>query len=257
MIRARCASRGGVTLVELLVVAAVVVVLLSIMIPTLRYFRVKEDDLKNLNNLRATMQDFFAWSAQHDDRWPNPGRPDEPLLPGFYPPVGTPTAFTGVYISQVSGWPRLMAASGFTPGPHWHSTGGPDDLSGQIDLDAIADRPAVLYQMHSRFLYTNAVRFVPEIFTSDRTEPIARSDLQRHMKMVRVGDMAFPSGKGALVHQARRFGNDLWHVAACDGSAALRPADAALPAAIVPWVNPLRPGNPVVTTLDGHRGRDF
>lgn len=246
----------GVTLVELLVVAAVVVVLLSIMIPTLRYFRVKEDDLKNLNNLRATMQDFFAWSAQHDDRAPNAGRPWDQIVPGYYEWQGDLEGHYA-YFTQRRRWPLVLAESGFPPGLHWHSTSGPDASPREWDgwLDAMGSRAYA--ELPSRYRFPAPMRTRWDIWRDPPFGPIASyAHFLENGHVVRWGEVRFPAGKGVLAHTDRR-GAALWHVAFADGRAALVNPDASSGCAVSPMSRTGAPGQPVFETLEGYRGRDF
>ena len=249
--------RRGVTLVELLVVAFVVSVLLLITVPVIRHFKVKQDDLVNIRNMGATMQDFFAWAADRQSIAPTPGRPDQALVPSFYGPhLQSVPAATNIYLALPVSWPRLMKESGFNPSQHWHSTSGPDDVSGQIDLSRVTD-PHRLYQYHSRYLMTYATLFTDDLWQEHRTSPIPKYEALEYAKAVGFGSIRFPARKGILAHTERRHGDTEWHVGFADGHAKMRSVRDAMPGSPTPWSATLRIGKPVVQTIDGYSGFDF
>lgn len=248
--------RRGVTLVELLVVAFVVSVLLLITVPVIRHFKVKHDDLVNIRNMGATMQDFYAWANDHDSRWPNAGLPSSPLIRHYYDDALAPHDAHFDYFNQDIQWPEVLSLARMTPSAHWHSTRGFDEPDAQ---DAwLAARGNVAYAQAATFY-----RFPVPLRTEwdAWTNPASTTyDSYAHFlaraRLVRTTDVRHPSAKGVLVH-TRPLAGSHWHVALADGHALRFSPTETMPTAVHPLASSGQPGAPVFATLHGAHGRDL
>ncbi len=249
-------KRRGATLLELLVIAGVVAVLIGIMIPILRSIAIRKDDVQDVANAGAILKEFRHWSSDRDDIIPNAGFLDAPLVPGFYPSGISQSQYVGLYRSPAWNWVRLLRLSGYAPSPHWHTTLGPDDMNGQIDLTA-SGSPDRLYSNPSRFIMTYTTLFDASIWSPDRTEPIASETLSGSFKRVRWGMAAYPSSKGLIVNRSRRNDPSFWHVGFVDGSARMLVEADFVPGVIIPWSDSGSQGSPILATRDGYLGRDL
>lgn len=248
-------TRRAVTLVELLVVAFVVSVLLLITVPVIRHFKVKQDDLINIRNLGATMQDFFAWANDHDGVVVNAGLPDTAAHNWFYTELGAGIEPEMHYLNHDAQWPRVLLEDGFTPGPHWHASIGPETNERLEDL--LTHGPAIAYGwIETWYRFPSPMRTRPEIWIEDRPQGMSFHQLSAYYKRVRFSEVRHPSAKGILVYR-RLFGEARSAVAFADGHAAIKHESEAQPTAMPPRAAAPRLGSPVFATLHGYEGRDF
>ncbi|MGP1308977.1 MAG: type II secretion system protein [Phycisphaerales bacterium] len=246
-------GRLGVSIIELMVLAAILAILLSVLIPMIRSVRIRQHDLVDVMNAGMTLKDFRVWSQDRDGVMPNAGHYDDPIVPEYYEQGSNPV---GHYIIQVQDWVDLLCFSGFEPSKHWHTTRGPDDAGGQIDL-AASDDPQWLYSNPSRFLLSSTLRFAPDIWTPGRTTRISWEELQSYFRNVRWESVRFPSSKGMLVNRSRKYGSDRWHVGFVDGSARMIRSAEAMPGVPYPWGGGGDPGPAILATEYGYLGRDL
>jgi prepilin-type N-terminal cleavage/methylation domain-containing protein/prepilin-type processing-associated H-X9-DG protein len=94
-----CAARSGFTLVELLIVIAIVAVLASLLMPVINSLSYRTDIMKCTNNLRQLGMAAHTWAADHNNLFPeiepdptaplqaptDSGNPRQPLLTALQP----------------------------------------------------------------------------------------------------------------------------------------------------------------------------
>lgn len=249
-------TRRAVTLIELLVVAFVISVLLLITVPVIRHFKVKQDDLVNIRNMGATMQDFFAWANDHDGVVVNAGLPDTAAHNWFYTDLGAGIEPEMHYLNHSALWPRVLLESGLTPSPHWHATIGPDTPERLDDILAIGGPEIAYGWMASHYRYPDPMLTRPDIWLASPTHPRSFIEYSQHYMRVKHLNIRTPAAKGVLVYTRGLRANHL-AVAFADGHAAVHEESTAAPTGVHPQSAAGRPGRPVFATLDGHLGRDF
>lgn len=234
-------SRAAFTLIETLVVIAVLAVVLAIALPALRGARNAGKDVDTLSQIRQSIAAIEMYTRSESDYLPYLGVPGDPErgtlaeVPWEHRP---PTYFRG----QSLYWPTALLAQGL-------------DLSA-LRKFSIEKRPR--RDLVQSFLFlTHAAQARPEYWIGE--EP---PDDERLYAGVRIDEVVFPSSKGVLLdvdpvlpdHSDVPLGRI---VGFFDGSASMKPLtnpDALVqgldrPYAAIPWR--------VLTTERGARGIDY
>lgn len=250
------ASGLGLTLIEILVVIAVVAVLLAISLPALSSSRAAGRRLTCESNVRSSVQAISAYTNDFGGMFPSIADPKSGFVAGN---------ITLDYFTQIGCWPialksyigaeAAMSSTQFCPTLYRYNSA--DDLSAQ---------PWVRWQ--SSYWQTLGAIVGPESFVDPVPEIISPTSL----RTMRFADVLFPSQKGILAEKLpwhefaklKEFTPDMllgkpgferhtFSTAFADGSAlALRGADM-IPAVKGPFGAYY---GPVIATVDGIRGRD-
>lgn len=252
-------SRRGVSIIEVLVVVALISILTAIAIPVLRAARISSKDAEDLSNLSQTMKDFGAYAAANRDRIVNAGLPGSPDSAWFYGTTN-PEHARGFYLSQSTCWNRVLARWAGHFERHWHSAheqflidyGNGDVVDPRqsnpefphLSLDTAYKMPTVMLTRADA--WTNPPLRIP-LDQFDR----------EYFKVLAFGEVKHPASKGLLIHALRPGQPKLYHIALADGSVRMHDLNTGRPTAIPPWPGPMTPGKPVYATLHGYEGIDF
>jgi hypothetical protein len=190
--------RRAVTIVELLVVVAVLAILLGILLPTLRgaFFRARE--VNDLVNLRSTHQQFFQWGVAHRDRFVNRGLPvpGEPYI--FRIGNDTQNFIAGAYAGQTSFWTWTLGEWLERGYPSWHPIDTqPLQPHEQQMFARLVPLPGSDHFRPSDFLMSSAMLFDPRRFM-----PGCMDDPNPHARFVRWSETAYPANKVLLYNNA-------------------------------------------------------
>jgi len=257
-------NRRGFSLLEAIVVIAIVAVLVAILVPTLRSVWKSRSVVNDLSNLRQTMTDFFSYAAANRGAVANAGTPYEPRSRFYYRENWGTEGGWYRYIAQDREWPSVLAEQ-MTPGRHWHAA----DETWSLDVerpgttgsaDSRGITPELLAGWISRYELGDSMRFTSQSIAFPRATSAGGIDGVRDAAtLVRFHDIRFPSNKGVLV-QRHWWGDEqgLHHVAFADASVALRDVAQAQPTGVHPSSSdPTRRGKPVDCTLEGFAGLDW
>ncbi|MBX3353527.1 MAG: hypothetical protein KF684_11400 [Phycisphaeraceae bacterium] len=243
--------RRAVTIPELLVAIAVVVILVAITIPVLRTGSIRGHDARNQSRLRSTHQHFQLYANDHADAFVNAG---PPAIPGYPIVIDFGAGNGGValdYLMQAWWWPYVVAAHFGEAFPTWHSTHPPPYPQHQSPSRPVGGVTNNQYAADSDFVYSRAMLVDPTCFTSEE-----RIRDPRCHRLVRWSEVAFASSKGLMADTARpsfESGSRHRNVSFVDGSVALMNMATRAPApAEIGWE-----GIPVYATPLGVLGRDF
>lgn len=230
--------------------------LLLIGLFSLRAARRQGNDASDLSNLRQTLTDSHLWSSDHQGTMVNVGLPDDPDAAWFYGP-NAGSASLGMYRSQAWMWPRILAQWSGEPSDAWHTTRGPSDLGGALDLDSsfFQDR-ANWSEAPSRFTYSETMLTDSRAW-KPRAAAMTAVEFASHYKSVRFDEIASPAQKGVLVNRDRTGSPIRWHVGFADGHASLLDPDSMRPAPPHPTSGSHQPGKPVLHTENGLLGVDY
>jgi type II secretory pathway pseudopilin PulG len=256
-------ARVGWTLIETLVVFAVVAVLLAITIPVLRSALARSQTTKNMSNMRATMQDFFVWSAQHQGRMLNAGLPQDEGTEWFYGGDDLTEYEYRIYVytSQSETWPTVLKHAFGSSSPHWQSTYQNaleylGDGATQAELSSVSDD--WLWSLPSQFEYSRTFLTRSDAWKFPGLGLASQSEYAEFFLVVQVADIAFPSDKGVLLHDIPEDVESKRLIAFGDGSVGVMNMNEAVPAGVHPMDSMLdRRGTPVRSTENGFAGRDW
>lgn len=198
--------RPGFTLIELILVMALLAILVSLLLPTLDHARRTAQRLDPIADLRSHMQALNTYSIDYDDQWPFLTDPDATYTI-FRHPSGRagPIVFFGV--TNMWHWPLLDG---------YYAEGGADVFVAAGDRTEFGDR---LDGVFSSYDYSATMYSRPEFWNlATRTGP-------DQWRPVRVSDVRFPSQKGGLYYDESEVeSSGVWvrlrrPIGFCDGSA--------------------------------------
>ncbi len=249
----------GMTLVEVLVVMVVAGILTALVVMGLRRTKSQTSDLQNVSNIRLSMQDFLAWSAEHEERWPTIGLPSHRFPMGLYSRVGVAAPNAGeisaaLYFGMATAWPHILAEWKGREEPYWYEQGGPD-LSFAENWPP-SSKPVGPFT--SKIRYSDAMRTTPDLWVWPGRRAQTFSDLLRFGAEVRTSQVRSPGSKGILLFLPStpgRAGGEQMFVGFADGAADARSASSAKQTAAHPFTG--ERGLPVLATLRGFEGVDF
>ncbi|MBX3353547.1 MAG: type II secretion system protein [Phycisphaeraceae bacterium] len=191
--------RRAVTIVELLVVIAVLAILLGILLPTLRGALRSSKDTVNLTSLRSTHQQFFQWGAAHRDVFVNQGLP-APGTPFVLRAGSSPGTIVGHYTMQTEYWTWPLGAWLEEGYPTWHPAEERPLPESEVRLQSMmVSYPGALHFRASMFKVSNAMYMDPQRFTPDCGSRLGNSVF----RPVRWSEAAFPSSKVLLFHSGQ------------------------------------------------------
>lgn len=244
------ARRRAVTLLELLVTIAATVVLTAILIVTIRGVRGQTLSAMNINNLRMSMQDLHAWSAENDSKMLNIESPQSYIYRTGFRDYPNPSDrfFRDVYWGQITSWSQYLFLATGQRHKHW-TTAYPEPVANDPNIPPHAGRvvdPTFLYS--PTMITSSSLWTVPPPSTSIE-------EASAYFRTVRVSDIAHPGRKGVLVHlHAAQEGAH--HIAFADGHAAAHRDEDLTPPTTSPTSMVGAPGRPVLHTPAGHEGVD-
>lgn len=231
---------GAFSLVELLVVLAVVAVLVAIAIPALRSARDRARLAVGLSNQRQALAAIFAYGQDFREGLPflgTPGRPDEPVK------LGEIALSSSYFTANSRFWPSLLAGTYVTQNAIFSPV--------RMGLD---NDPRIVSGL---LALAHGSAAAPEYWRAD--EPVREA----HFRGARFAEIDSPEAKGLLLDLGRGVFSSSgtkapWiAVGWADGAAATRPCvlDENDPLIVV------KPGYgaiawPVLSTRDGLAGRD-
>ncbi|MGP1308976.1 MAG: pilus assembly FimT family protein [Phycisphaerales bacterium] len=250
-------ARCGISLSELLVVAAMLVLLLGLAVPLFRGMRVRHDDLQNLTNLGASAKDFAIYAADHDGRSVNAGLPEQAAGNPWYEEMGPGIDPIWQYRNHHSGWPAALYYSGYAPAQHWQATIAPGGTESWEDLEGFT--PFVRYvQPGTLYRYPDPMWTEAFIWTNPGSGQMTVAEYSSFYKRVRLDEVDAPARKGLLVYEeSLNDDQTLVSVAFVDGHAKRHRWFEGAPTGVRPLSNSQTPGKPVYATLHGHEGIDF
>jgi len=176
------APGAGVTLLEVVAVAAVATVLLSVVLPGLRMARTAAKDGVSLSNLRQNTAAILAYAGGHEGRFPvadPPARPESLVQLRF--PDRTWLALP--YFLQTSYWHALVASADGEPTSTAFSPWNEEES---------ASGASRYWSRRSDYQYSQAFMAIPTFWTTEGT--------QEHL-MCRgspLSQIRFPSAKSVL-----------------------------------------------------------
>lgn len=237
----------GVTLVEVLVVMAIVSVLLAISTPAILAARAAAVDTRSLVNAKQSANSILASAYARQGMLPI-ARVGGPLVFGNHPtislrmPDGSDLSFS--WFAHTTGWNYVLVAGGADVDETWYSPSNTARSAGSLT--------------QSDYILTQAAMASPEFWR------VGGRQTPEELRPVRIDEFAHPSAKGllierwAMVEQRRPRGNSATTprpVAFADGHSDLRRLADARPG--VP--NSMQGGyvSPIATTRDGSQGRDY
>lgn len=181
--RERISTGNAFTLIEALVVVAVVAVLLAVALPVLRGARAQSVRAQTLSNTRQSAALLLTSAADNAGAIPSSNAAARFGMTGVAPvEIVTPTGVLGTdYFAQASVWPALLLARGYEPSPVWLSP---------------ARREEPRHPFQTDFDLTHAVLAGPEHWRSPETQ---RESMWR---AVRLHEAAHAAKKALLVERA-------------------------------------------------------
>ncbi|MGP1309547.1 MAG: prepilin-type N-terminal cleavage/methylation domain-containing protein [Phycisphaerales bacterium] len=192
-------TRRGFTLVEALVVVAVIAILLGITIPVLRGALTTAEEVTDLTNLRSTQQQFFQWGVAHNDVFVNQGLP-APGTPFVLRAGSSPATIFGHYDMQSEYWTWPLGAwlqEGYSS---WHPVDEPPLPEREIRLQSmLISYPGAVHFRASRFVVSDAMYLDPRRFTPDCGRHLG----PRIFRPVRWSETAYPASKALLFHSGQ------------------------------------------------------
>ncbi len=241
-------SRRGLTLVETLVVLAVVAALFAITIPVLRGVLAQSQTTKNLSNMSQTMKDFFTWSGMNNGRMVNMG----------IPPAENPFG----YRTQDRGWPDVLYEAFGEASPHWQSTYSDPSpwLNGTMSLAEARGRdPEWEWRVPSDYIYSETMFTAPNAWRHPGLQLPDLFAYSEHFAYILVADISSPANKGVLWHDHIEPGPGRQRqIAFADGAVSQRDILAARPSAAHPMSQDAQKRfGPVAATLKGALGQDY
>lgn len=238
------------SLLELLVVVATLSLLTALAIYSLRAAKSGSRDLHDLSNMRLTMVDFAAWSADHDATMPNAGPPGSQGSAWFYREQPAHVA-EGLYRSQTTAWPRVLHHWMGKAQEYWQSPDGMNDPRGLLVNVTLAGPEFA----PTHYLYSYTMLIEPGAWTFPGAA-LTPETLPERYRYIGTSQITHPGAKGVLLF-LHRESLGAWLVAFADGSSRACDPAAATPAAAPPFGPPGARGRAVLPTLDGCRGVDF
>jgi prepilin-type N-terminal cleavage/methylation domain-containing protein len=239
-------GRRGLTLIEVLVVIAVVGALLAITLPSLRAAFERSKEVSDLANLRSTHQQFYEWGLEHEQRFVNVGPPKDDYITLSAGP-GNGFIVSGYFI-QSSYWPLILANWGAAGSPTWH----PSSVE-------VPDTPSILgiavpggrFVRETKFAYSANMLAQPARWISPACN---ESDRRRYNAFVLWPHVAYPAEKGMIIDTSDEA-SSVRATLFVDGSAAM--------VNLLEWLGssmgdcPAEYFAPVEATPYGILGRDF
>jgi prepilin-type N-terminal cleavage/methylation domain-containing protein len=235
--RSSLVAARGFTLLEIIIVIAIVSILLAIFIPAVSRFRDASKRAKSLSHLRSHASSVAAYSAQSRDQYPYFGNP------------------TGPIAVQLSGCELNMNLYYFYLAYYWH-VAFPEMQMGP-SASTLSSPGARETHCGSSYMFSSSLRARPEFWNqSTRTGP-------DQWLSVRTDETLFPSSKVMFKTwdyvDERTLGRA--EVAACDGHAAVIRADQMItgyPSGEGFWTGSWFIRHEYgMHTIDGVRGRDI
>lgn len=241
--RERCASRSAWTLVEMLVIVAIVTLLVVLLAPSLRPIRNYAQDVADMSKLSGHVATFQVYTADYRDCWPI-----------FTDPRATTTVLRldGVvmearYFDAISVWNFALAET--LGGVSWR------------DPSFVSSRRRGRSGAFTSFWHTSTLLADPAYWNlSTRTGPSQWRGTKSH-------EVSFPSHKALLTRmdpwpvQRAEIGPVFWVMALADGHAVRKRTDMIAPPVFSGegnWTGYfLNSGVPTLHTPDGLRGRDL
>lgn len=254
--KARCAAppalprgeggRRGFALTELLVAISVIVLLISLVMPSFEHFRAAARDSASLSNLRQHTMVFDAYSNDAKDYFPSFV---EPRIGSFGIIRYREMVYKVGYLSQTEIWNGLLAPRYYGGRANHPSFFAPDDLP-SIDRE---DEDQGLWK--SSYYYSTTCLTDPRYWRArTRTGP-------DQWRVQMRSAVSFPSVKGLLLQMTPsvyRQGQYWYRASFMDGHAVSRPTGDYFPAEIGDVEFMSAPSAwPVLHTKDGVWGRDL
>lgn len=232
---------SGFTLIEMVMVIALVGILTALLLPTLGIAKERAYHIDSVSDLRSHMQVLAAYSVDYDDVWPFLTDPDATYTV-FRHPRAVPSELLFFQVTQVWHWPLL-------------GTYLPED--GADMFVSAGDRPRD-GGIASSYTYSSTMYSRPDFWNArTRTGPA-------QWRPVRVSETLFPSAKGAMYDVSEWNGpvnQRKLSIGLCDGSAAGKPWESitkGYPTGEGDWWGSFNKfGIRVMHTIDGARGRDI
>ena len=256
--------RRAFTLVELLVVVAVIALLIGILLPALSAARRSAAEMKSLSNIRQNTLGLIALADRTDGRFPT-----APLVKGETDVFGNPKTLLPTnhgFIAPIQWFGHTLSWSVVLYESGWENTRtfrGPSATAAFSRDAPIEGLPQSLRAITSTSYYlTETVFAKPKLFTPQ--DPFNQPGIEVCQAQL-LAQVSFTSDKalmyetdGALIpRRPASVDRTLWDrpVAFFDGHAEQRKTADALET--VPNVRHVNNDGPLITTLDGIKGRDF
>ncbi len=240
----------GLSIVELIVVLAIVATLVAITVPTLRSARQQGRDVAVLSAMRSLGMAIQQYGFENNLAYPYLGSPGDPA---------SPHTVLGVDISNAQGsyFQRLGAFWGSVVGPY---------MTGRPSLDAFPPftpwrRDGIVYEnvVTSRFWMSHTAFALPDYW-----DPMVVSPSVSLLDGTRTTHVKHPARKGllldiaspALLSEPTTDGpaSNVIHVLMADGAAVIQQFEPQAPFVRRPYsASPL----PIMSTQHGLRGVDF
>ena len=247
--RVRSNGSGGFTVVELVLVIALVAVLVSLTLPTLAGVRSRARETVSLSNLRSHGSAFAMYASDWDDVWPYITDPDATSNSFLIPGEGVVSiSYFGVYAY----WTLGLYADYY----------GGDWSSPTFNVPGSETQGPI-----SSYWYGSVFLTRPDYWRT-----LTRRDDRSQWSPTRVDEVLYPSDKGLLLEQTSRpvaffnpnaGANAYRRIGLVDASAtSISESQLRQPIANGTGITPGAPngglvrGMPVLHTVDGVRGRD-
>ncbi len=208
IMRSRVSQPQGFTLIETIMVIALVGILVSLLLPALGGARRQAQRIDAIADLRSHMQVMTLYSIDYDDMWPYLTDP-EVTYTIFRHPSGRAGPLLYFMVTNMWHWPLLGS---------YYPESGLDMFVAAGDLGYGNGPPSGVF---SSYTYSATMYSRPEFWQlKTRTGP-------KQWRPVRVSDVRFPSNKGGLSFDEHELDRDadgafvrIWHpIGFCDGSA--------------------------------------
>ena len=241
--RRRCdAARAGFTLIELILVIALIGILVSLLLPALGSARERANRLDAVADLRSHMQVLSLYSMDYDDMWPFLTDPKATYTIFRHPRRDGPGHVLFFQVTQIWHWPLLGSYL-------------PDDGT---DMFEAAGDTNLGNGYISSYNYASSMYARPDFWSlRTRTGP-------EQWQPTRVSETLFPSSKGAMYSVAPwkgSFQTRREQLGMCDGSGVEVPYNSLTkpyPKGEGHWWGAWRKFGKVVDhTIHGVRGRDI
>lgn len=253
-------TRRAVTLLELLVLVAVIGVLSVLVFASLARVRGHQLNARDLNNLRLSGRDILMFAADHDDVMLTTGLPGDSWFDAAYGTTLPPSAVNAVYWGININWNRVLAKHLGQSFDHWQSVHGlqvinyPSAPNAPVYTPPEPGSPGYATGL-SRFGYSRAFVTKPELWTNPALN-VNSSTIGAYFQRVRTAQVRSPAGKGLMIHLDPPSNVGRHHVAFVDGSTSAVPLSRFREAAPRPMANRGTPGAPVLDTKEGFAGVD-